>query len=81
MAKKILDPIHPGEVLLKEFLEPMGLSQYRLEELLPVLTRAAASRVISKDAKRGSGPANFEALPHRTLTAEIDVRCHLHNVR
>lgn len=25
-----LPPVHPGEVLLKEFLEPMGISQYRL---------------------------------------------------
>ncbi len=23
-------PIHPGEILLTEFLEPMGISQYRL---------------------------------------------------
>lgn len=29
MAKK-LSPIHPGEILLEEFLEPMGISQYRL---------------------------------------------------
>lgn len=28
MAK--LAPIHPGEVLLADFLEPFGLSQYRL---------------------------------------------------
>jgi len=25
-----LDNIHPGEILLKEFLEPMGISAYRL---------------------------------------------------
>ena len=25
-----LEPIHPGEILLEEFLEPLGLSQYRL---------------------------------------------------
>jgi addiction module HigA family antidote len=25
-----LAPIHPGEVLLHDFLEPLGLSQYRL---------------------------------------------------
>jgi addiction module HigA family antidote len=25
-----LPPIHPGEILLEEFLEPMGISQYRL---------------------------------------------------
>ena len=24
------DPVHPGEVLLEEFLKPMGISQYRL---------------------------------------------------
>jgi addiction module HigA family antidote len=29
MAKK-LEPIHPGEILLEEFLEPMGITQYRL---------------------------------------------------
>ena len=26
----ILPPIHPGEILLEAFLEPMGISQYRL---------------------------------------------------
>ena len=29
MATK-LPPIHPGEILLEEFLEPMKISQYRL---------------------------------------------------
>ena len=29
-AKPKMEPIHPGEVLLEEFLEPMGISQYRL---------------------------------------------------
>ena len=26
----ILSPIHPGEVLLEDFIKPLGLSQYRL---------------------------------------------------
>jgi addiction module HigA family antidote len=39
MAKKILDPIHPGEILLEEFLEPMGLSHYRLAKGLSVPPR------------------------------------------
>lgn len=30
MNKREMPPIHPGEVLLEEFLKPMGLSQYRL---------------------------------------------------
>ncbi len=27
---KFLSPIHPGEVLLEDFMKPLGLSQYRL---------------------------------------------------
>jgi len=27
---KKIEPIHPGEVLREEFLDPMGISQYRL---------------------------------------------------
>ena len=30
MSEKVLHPVHPGEVLLEEFLKPMGLSQNRL---------------------------------------------------
>lgn len=26
------DPIHPGEILQEEFLQPMGISQYRLAQ-------------------------------------------------
>lgn len=30
MAPTRLEPIHPGEILLEEFLRPLGISQYRL---------------------------------------------------
>jgi addiction module HigA family antidote len=30
MKKNKIPPIHPGEILLEEFLDPMGISQYRL---------------------------------------------------
>lgn len=30
MKKRDFPPIHPGEILVKEFLEPLGISQYRL---------------------------------------------------
>ncbi len=30
MSKTKMAPIHPGEILLEEFLEPMGISQYRV---------------------------------------------------
>jgi antitoxin HigA-1 len=30
VKKDTLSPIHPGEILLEEFLKPMNISQYRL---------------------------------------------------
>ncbi|OIP37939.1 MAG: addiction module antidote protein, HigA family [Deltaproteobacteria bacterium CG2_30_63_29] len=36
MSDDRLPNIHPGEVLLEEFLQPMGLSQYRLAKELHV---------------------------------------------
>jgi addiction module HigA family antidote len=32
-------PIHPGEILLEEFLIPLGISQYRLAKDISVLPR------------------------------------------
>ena len=34
-----LPPIHPGEILIEEFLKPMGLSQYRLAKNISVPPR------------------------------------------
>ncbi len=34
-----LHPVHPGEVLLEEFLEPLGISQYRLAKSIGVPPR------------------------------------------
>lgn len=39
MANKRRPPIHPGEVLLEEFLKPMGLTQYRLAKDISVPPR------------------------------------------
>ena len=39
MPSKRLSPVHPGEVLLEEFLEPLGLTQYRLAKDLSVPAR------------------------------------------
>ena len=32
MTKELLPPIHPGEVLLEDFMKPLGLSQYRVAQ-------------------------------------------------
>jgi antitoxin HigA-1 len=34
-----LPPIHPGEILMEEFLAPMGISQYRLAKDISVSPR------------------------------------------
>lgn len=39
MKNKKLPPIHPGEILMEEFLEPMGISQYRLARNISVAPR------------------------------------------
>ncbi|MBI4431285.1 MAG: HigA family addiction module antidote protein [Candidatus Omnitrophica bacterium] len=39
MKKNKLDPVHPGEVLLEEFLLPLGLTQYRLAKDIRVPAR------------------------------------------
>lgn len=39
MAPKRLAPVHPGEVLLQEFLEPLEMTQYRLAKSLKVPAR------------------------------------------
>jgi len=39
MKNEKLPPIHPGEILIEEFLKPMGLSQYRLAKDISVPPR------------------------------------------
>lgn len=39
MAPRKLAPVHPGEILLEEFLVPMGISQYRLANDISVPPR------------------------------------------
>ena len=39
MKTKKLPPIHPGEILLEEFLKPLGISQYRLAKDINVPAR------------------------------------------
>jgi antitoxin HigA-1 len=36
MKRQKLPPIHPGEILLEEFMEPLGLNRHQLAEALGV---------------------------------------------
>ena len=54
MGKRDIPPIHPGEILLEEFLKPMEISQYRLSKDISVDPRRVneivhGQRAISAD--------------------------------
>lgn len=55
---KKLKPVTPGELLLEEFLIPMGLSQYRLAKEIGVPAQRIGEIVAGK----------------RTVTADTDLR-------
>jgi addiction module HigA family antidote len=48
MKKNKLHPVHPGEVLLEEFLKPMGLSQNKLALNIGVPARRINEIVLEK---------------------------------
>jgi len=50
MEKKIMPPIHPGKILMKEFLEPMGITQYCLSKDVSVVPRRINEIVHGKRA-------------------------------
>ena len=53
-----LKPVTPGEILLEEFLKPMGLSQYRLAKEIGVPAQRISEIVAGK----------------RAITADTDLR-------
>src|ERR671915_2539741 len=50
MAPRKLAPVHAGEILLEEFLVPMGISQYRLAKDISVPPRRINEIVHGKRA-------------------------------
>jgi addiction module HigA family antidote len=50
MTRKVVPPIHPGEILMEEFLLPLGVSQYRLAKDICVPARRINEIVHGKRA-------------------------------
>lgn len=48
--KNKIAPVHPGEILLDEFLIPMGISQYRLAKDINVPPRRINEIILAKRA-------------------------------
>ena len=52
-SRKAFPPVHPGEVILHDYLEPLGMSQYALAKALGI-TQARLGEVVR--AKRAISP-------------------------
>lgn len=48
--KREMPPVHPGEILLEDFLKPMGITQYRLAKSLGVSQRRIGEIITGKRA-------------------------------
>ena len=50
MNEEKMPPVHPGEILLEDFMKPMGISQYRLAKAMHVYPRKINEIVQGKRA-------------------------------
>ena len=61
------DPIHPGEILLEEFLTPMGITRYRLARTMSVPARRINEIV---HGKRAISPHTARRMSHALGTSD-----------
>jgi addiction module HigA family antidote len=79
MNKRDLPPVHPGEILLEDFLKPMGITRYRLAKSIGVPQRrideiCAGKRAITADtALRLARFFGTDAQSWMNLQAEYDL--------
>ncbi len=48
--KRAMPPVHPGEILMEDFLKPMSITQYRLAKSIGVPQRRIGEIVAGKRA-------------------------------
>jgi len=79
--KRDLPPVHPGEILLEDFLKPLNLTRYRLAKSIGVPQRrideiCAGKRAITADtALRLARFFSTDAQSWMNLQAEYDLEC------
>ena len=81
MSQRDLPPVHPGEILLEDFLKPMAISQYRLAKDIGVPPRrineiVQGKRAITADtALRLACYFNMESQFWMNLQTRYDLEC------
>lgn len=79
MTKRDLPPVHPGEILLEDFLKPLNISRYRLAKSIGVPQRrideiCAGKRSVTADtALRLARFFGTDAQSWMNLQAEYDL--------
>lgn len=79
MNKRDLPPVHPGEILIEDFLNPMGITRYRLAKSIGVPQRrideiCAGKRSVTADtALRLARFFGTDAQSWMNLQAEYDL--------
>ena len=74
--EKYLKPIHPGEILETEFLEPMGLSQNRLAKEIGVPPRRINEIVHGKRAITADTAIRFSKFFGTTAQFWLNLQAH-----
>ncbi len=81
MTKRDLTPVHPGEILLEDFLKPLNVTRYRLAKSIGVPQRrideiCAGKRAVTADtALRLARFFGTDAQSWMNLQAEYDLEC------
>jgi len=75
MAKK-LPPIHPGEILLEEFLAPLNISQYRLAKDISVPPRRINEIVHGKRSVTADTALRFSRYFGTTAQFWLNLQSH-----
>ncbi len=81
MSPRDLSPVHPGEILLEDFLKPLNITRYRLAKAINVQQRrideiCAGKRAISPDtALRLARFFGTDAQSWINLQAHYDLEC------
>ena len=76
-----LAPVHPGSVLLHDFLEPLGISRYKVAKLAGVQQRrideiCRGTRAVTADTALRLGRLfGMEAQTWTNLQAQCDLEC------
>jgi addiction module HigA family antidote len=86
MSKRDLPPVHPGEILLEDFLKPMYITRYRLAKSIGVPQRrideiCAGKRAVTADtALRLARFFGTDAQSWMNLQAEYDLEVAVINI-